>query len=165
MQSTLSETDDVRHEVVAFRLGDQDFCIDIGFVREIRGWTPTTILPHAQDFIKGVINLRGSVVAVVDLAERLGLGTTSPSARHVIIIVSVNQQTVGLLADVVSDILTFTPDMVRPIPEQVSDQARSFMTSILAFPDGRMLRGLDIAHVLPTAAIAQAAMPAALAGA
>jgi purine-binding chemotaxis protein CheW len=149
MQISLSDLEDLRHEVVAFRVGDQDFCVDIGHVREIRGWTPTTVLPHAQDYIKGVINLRGSVVAVVDLAGRLGLGETTPSARHVIIIVSLRQQIIGLLADVVSDILTFTPDMIRPIPDRVADPARCFLTNILAFPDGRMLRRLEIGNLLP----------------
>jgi purine-binding chemotaxis protein CheW len=89
------------------------------------------------------------VVAVVDLAARLGLGVTVPSPRHVIIIVSLGKQTVGLLAEVVSDILTVTPDMVKSVPDQIADQARDFITCILTFPNGLILRGLDLSHVLP----------------
>ena len=149
MQNIMTDVEDGTHEVVSFKLGDQDFCIEIGLVREIRGWTPTTVIPHSQDFIKGIINLRGSVVAVVDLAARLGLGVTVPSPRHVIIIVSLGKQTVGLLAEVVSDILTVTPDMVKSVPDQIADQARDFITCILTFPNGLILRGLDLSHVLP----------------
>jgi purine-binding chemotaxis protein CheW len=149
MQNIMTDVEDGTHEVVSFKLGDQDFCIEIGLVREIRGWTPTTIIPHSQDYIKGIINLRGSVVAVVDLAARLGLGVTVPSPRHVIIIVSLGKQTVGLLAEVVSDILTVTPDMVKSVPDQIADQARDFITCILTFPNGLILRGLDLSHVLP----------------
>ncbi|MEH7827616.1 chemotaxis protein CheW [Gemmobacter denitrificans] len=138
-----------RREVVAFRLGEQDFCIDIGYVREIRGWTPTTVIPHAEPHIKGVINLRGSVVAVVDLSARLSLGETTPSPRHVVIIVSVNNQIVGLLAEVVSDILSVTPDMVKPVPEQVGEGSQDFISAIMTMPDGRMLRALELTHILP----------------
>jgi len=137
-----------KREVVALRLGDQDFCIDIGLVREIRGWSATTMLPNAQHYIAGVMNLRGSVVAVVDLAARLGLGDTRPTPRHVVIIVSLNGQTVGLLADLVSDILAVTPDMTRPVPERVAGTTREHLACILALEDGRILRDLDLSHLL-----------------
>jgi len=113
---TLSNPVD-QNEVVAFRIGEQDYCIDIGIVREIRGWTPTTVLPHAPPHVTGVINLRGGVVAVVDLAARLGLGRTAPTGRNVVIIVSPGDRTVGLLADVVSDILGVTQDMLQAVPD------------------------------------------------
>jgi purine-binding chemotaxis protein CheW len=138
-----------QREVVSFRLSDQDFCIDIGGVREIRGWTPTTVLPHAQDYVKGVINLRGSVVAVVDLSARLGFGPTEPTQRHIIIIVMIGDRTVGLLADVVSDIVTIDDSATRQVPEVASESARDFISSMVTFDDGRMLRKIDLARVLP----------------
>lgn len=144
-----ADTQVSRREVVAFRLGEQDFCIDIGYVREIRGWTPTTVIPHAEPHIKGVINLRGTVVAVVDLSARLFLGETIPSPRHVVIIVSVKGQTVGLLAEVVSDILSVTPDMAKPVPEQVGEGPQDFISAIITIPDGRMLRALELTNILP----------------
>lgn len=146
---TLSSPTD-QTEVVAFRIGEQDYCIDIGVVREIRGWTPTTVLPHAPDHVTGVINLRGAVVAVVDLAARLGLGKTVPNGRNVVIIVSPGDRTVGLLADVVSDILGLTEEMLKPVPEVASDTARRFITNVVTLEDGRMLRKLDLAAILAT---------------
>jgi purine-binding chemotaxis protein CheW len=136
-------------DVVSFRVSDQDFCIDIVSVREIRGWTQTTILPHAQDYVKGVINLRGSVVAVVDLSARLGLGVTEPTERHVIIIAQIGSQTVGLLADLVSDILTVPDEAMKPVPEVASESAREFIVGVLTFDDGRMIRKIDLERVLP----------------
>lgn len=147
-QMMLQKTAD-QSDVVAFRIGEQDYCIDIAVVREIRGWSPTTVLPHAPPHVTGVINLRGAVVAVIDLAARLGLGKTIPTARHVIVIVTLGQQTVGLLADVVSDILGIDEQHMKPVPDVASDNTRAFITSVITMEDGRMLRKLDLSEVLP----------------
>jgi purine-binding chemotaxis protein CheW len=144
LQNTADQSD-----VVAFRIGEQDYCIDIAIVREIRGWSPTTILPHAPPHVTGVINLRGAVVAVIDLAARLGLGKTVPTPRHVIVIVTLGEQTVGLLADVVSDILGIEDQAMKPVPEVASDSTRAFITNMITMEDGRMLRKLDLSEVLP----------------
>lgn len=149
MMEVTAPTKSEDREIVAFRLQDMEFGIEIGFVREIRGWTPATALPHAQSFVTGVINLRGTVVAVIDLAARLGLGATSAGARHVIIIVALGGRIIGLLADTVSDILTIAADTLKPLPDQVADRSHEFMTGIATLPDGRMLRMLDLAHVFP----------------
>src|SRR5258708_26769291 len=79
-------------ELMAFRIGAQEFCIDIVSVREIRGWTPATALPHSPGFVRGVINLRGAVLPIVDLAARLGLESVHPTSRHVIIVAQVGRQ-------------------------------------------------------------------------
>lgn len=76
-----------RHELIAFKVGDQEFCVDIMNVREIRGWTATTPIPHAPPYVVGVINLRGTVLPVLDLAGRLGKEAVTPSHRHAIIVV------------------------------------------------------------------------------
>lgn len=136
-------------EVVAFRVAGQDFCFDIMSVREIRGWTETTTLPHAQSYVKGVINLRGSVVPVVDLSDRLGFGPTETCARHVIIITVVNGQTIGLLADVVSDILSVSEAEMHAVPEMVSDQVKVFISGVVLVDD-KMIRRLDLSRVVPT---------------
>lgn len=148
MQDAVFETDNERFEVVAFRVAGQDFCFDLKSVREIRGWTETTMLPHAQSFVKGVINLRGSVVPVVDLSERLGLGTTDPGERHVIIIAVFDGQTIGLLADVVSDLMSFSRSEIQPIPEIVDDAVRRFISGVIVVED-RMIRKMDLGLVLP----------------
>jgi purine-binding chemotaxis protein CheW len=143
LQETASQGD-----VVAFRVGEQDYCIDIDVVREIRGWSPTTVLPHAPPYVTGVINLRGAVVAVVDLAARLGLGRTVPTPRHVVIIITLGTQTIGLLADVVSDILSLSQIALQPVPDIAAD-SRAPITNVITLDDGRMLRKLDLSEVLP----------------
>ncbi|MCV2875747.1 chemotaxis protein CheW [Rhodobacteraceae bacterium XHP0102] len=149
LDSTDHTTSDLRHDMVAFRVADQDFCIDIGMVREIRSWSETTFLPHAQPYVKGVINLRGAVVAVIDLAARLGLGVTKTDPRNVIIIAQVGSQTVGLLADHVSDILPVPPEAIKPMPDVAAEEAKAFITGLVSMDDDRLLRKLDLARILP----------------
>lgn len=144
LQNTIGQND-----VVALRVADQDYCIDIDVVREIRGWQPTTVLPHAPTHVTGVINLRGAVVAVIDLAARLGLGRTVPTPRNVVVIVTLGDQTVGLLADLVSDILAVDEKTVKPVPEVASDSSRGLITNVITLDDGRMLRKLDLGDILP----------------
>lgn len=142
-------------ELVSFRVGGQDFCVDIMAVREIRGWTPATVLPHAPPFILGVINLRGAVVPIMDLAARMGLDPITPDDRHVIVICVVENQTVGFLVDSVSDILSVDRKVVQPTPSVSSDLTRAFIEGVIAI-DQRMLRLIDVCAVLPRAASREA---------
>ena len=135
-------------ELIAFRIGAQEFCVDIMEVREIRGWTPATALPQAPPYVRGVINLRGAVLPIVDLGARLGLGAAEPTARHVIMVAQVQNQVVGLLVDAVSDILTVTDDMIQPTPDVASDMVRAFVRGLLAI-EGRMVSFISLDRVLP----------------
>jgi purine-binding chemotaxis protein CheW len=135
-------------ELIAFRIGDQEFCVDIMAVREIRGWTPATPLPRAPGFMKGVINLRGAVLPIVDLGSRFGLTTSEPSARHVIMVAHIAGRLVGLLVDAVSDIIQLTDEAVQPTPDVASDEVRTFVKGIFAI-DGRMISLIDLDHILP----------------
>ncbi len=135
-------------ELITFAVGNQEFCIDVMSVREIRGWTPATVLPHSQPFVRGVINLRGAVLPIMDLAVRLGFPAAEPMGRHVIIVVQVGSQVAGLLVDAVSDILTVTEAEILPPPDVASDMARRFVSGLLAM-DGRMVSLLSVNHVLP----------------
>src|SRR3954470_11270747 len=106
-------------ELITFRVADQEYGVDITDVREIRGWTPATPLPRTPPYVRGVINLRGAVLPIVDMAARMGFAASEPSVRHVIIVVWIEGQLVGLLVDAVCDILPVaeadlqsTPDMV-----------------------------------------------------
>ncbi|MFT4002581.1 MAG: chemotaxis protein CheW [Rhizobium sp.] len=125
-------------ELIAFRIGDQEFCVDVMSVREIRGWTPATAMPHAPGYMLGVINLRGAVLPIVDLSARLGMKRSEPTQRHVIIVAQVRRKAVGLLVDAVSDILTITGDSIQPTPEVSSDYERQFARGIVAI-DRRMI--------------------------
>lgn len=147
MKVSKNQTSDIR-EMVAFRVADQDYCVDIMTVREIRGWTPATILPHAPDYVMGVINLRGSVVPIVNLAKRLNLVPQEPSARHVIIIAVIDDQVVGILVDAVSDILGVAETAIQPTPNITSDTTRTFVEGVIAI-ENRMLRLIDLDAVLP----------------
>lgn len=125
-------------ELIAFRIGDQEFCVNIMSVREIRGWTPATPLPHTPSYIMGVINLRGAVLPIMDMSSRLGMKPVEPTARHVIIVAQVRSQVVGLLVDAVSDILTVTDEQIQPTPEISSDLEKQYARGILAI-DKRMI--------------------------
>jgi purine-binding chemotaxis protein CheW len=135
-------------ELISFRIGAQEFCVNIMEVREIRGWTPATPLPQAPPFVRGVINLRGAVLPIVDLGARLGLGAADPTARHVIIVAQVQNQVVGLLVDAVSDILTVTDEEIQPTPDVASEMVRTFVRGLLAI-DGRMVSFISLDRVLP----------------
>lgn len=136
-------------ELISFRIGQQEFCVDIMAVREIRGWTPATPLPQTPAFVRGVINLRGAVLPIVDLASRLGLGIAEPTARHVIIVVRIGEQMVGLLVDAVCDILTVTQDMLQATPDVACDSVKTFVKGIMAI-EGRMISLISLDRVLPS---------------
>jgi purine-binding chemotaxis protein CheW len=146
----------IARELVAFRVDSQEYCVDIMSVREIRGWTPATAIPQSPDYVRGVINLRGSVLPIVDLASRFGLKPPEPTARHVIIIAQIGKQVIGLLVDAVSDILTVLSEKIQPTPDVASDVARSFVRGVLAI-EGRMISLIDLDNVLPQAQIVEAA--------
>ena len=140
--------DTLSRELIAFRIGAQEFCVDIMSVREIRGWTPATVLPKAPPFVRGVINLRGAVLPIVDLAARLGFAPPEPTVRHVIMVVQVGDRVVGLLVDAVSDILSVTDDAIQPTPDVASELARAFVRGVLAI-EGRMISLIALDSVLP----------------
>jgi purine-binding chemotaxis protein CheW len=135
-------------ELIAFRMGAQEFCVDIMSVREIRGWTKATALPKSPSFVRGVVNLRGTVLPIIDLAARLGFPPAEPTARHVIIVAQIGTQTAGLLVDAVSDILTVTDDLIQPTPDVASDMAKTFVRGVLAV-EQRMISMIELDQVLP----------------
>jgi purine-binding chemotaxis protein CheW len=135
-------------ELIAFRIGDQEFCVNIMAVREIRGWTPATAMPHSPSYMIGVINLRGAVLPIIDLSGRLGMKPVDPTARHVIIVAQVRRKTVGLLVDAVSDILTVSEDDIQPTPEISSDLQRQFARGILSI-EKRMICLIELEALFP----------------
>ncbi len=135
-------------ELLSFLVGGQDYCVDIMSVREIRGGTRATPLPHAPRFMRGVINLRGTVLPIMDLACRLEIDTGADRERNVIIVVANGERTVGLIVDAVSDILAVTEEEMQPPPDLKADSERSFI-SALTIVDDRMIRVLDLNAVLP----------------
>ncbi|PJE33595.1 Chemotaxis protein CheW [Pseudooceanicola marinus] len=137
-------------ELLTFRVADQEYSLDIMSVREIRGWTRTTPMPHAPDYMRGVINLRGTVLPVMDLARRLHLPSQETNDRNVIIVVNLNGTLTGLLVDAVSDIVAITEDDLQLPPDMSTDPQMSVVRSLTVIDD-RMIRVLDLRAVVPAA--------------
>jgi purine-binding chemotaxis protein CheW len=137
-----------RRELIAFCIGEQEYCVDIMSVREIRGWSPATPLPQTPDYMRGVINLRGAVLPIMDLAARLGLPTSETTVRSVIIVVKVDERLVGLLVDAVSDILSVTEDLIQATPDVACDRVRSFVRGLITI-ESRMISEIAIERLLP----------------
>lgn len=135
-------------EFLAFRAGGQDFCVDVMSIREIRGWAIATPVPHSPDFVRGVINLRGTVLPILDLAVRLGLPAAEPTARHAIIVTQVGSQVVGLLVEGVSDIITVGLEKIQPTPDVASDMAKNFVKGVIPL-DEKLIGMLAIDSVVP----------------
>ncbi|MEM6759567.1 MAG: chemotaxis protein CheW [Pseudomonadota bacterium] len=134
-------------ELLTFKLGQQEYSLDIMCVREIRGWTQATPLPHAPSYMKGVINLRGTVLPVIDLAQRLGLPVTEQSDRNVIIVVKHDDTLAGLLVDAVSDIIALEDDDMKPPPDAAVGSQAGVVKSITLIDD-RMIRALELSHLV-----------------
>lgn len=134
-------------EFVTFSAGDQSFSIEITQVREIRRWSPVTALPHAPNEVLGVMNLRGSVIPIYDLAARFGLGQTPENPRNVIVVAMHGGQTVGLLVEAVSEILSVSRDQIQETPDIRSEMARQSITGVIPIETG-MTRVIDLGAVL-----------------
>lgn len=135
-------------ELLSFRVGEQEYSVDIMSVREIRGWSRATPLPHSAAHVRGVINLRGTVLPIIDLAQRLGLQVEEASERNVIIVVQVRNQTLGLVVDAVSDILSIPMQDLQTPPDLTQDEDNSYVRA-LTVVEGRLLRILDLDAVHP----------------
>lgn len=144
----MSQTD--TRQYITFIANGQEFAADIMAIREIRGWTDTTTLPHVPDYVRGVINLRGNVLPVVDLKARLGLGMTDATPKHVIIVIAHEARTSGLLVEAVSDIITLSSTEIQPPPDVMQAGDDNYIEGI-AILDGRMVTLLGVSALTATA--------------
>ncbi len=147
MSVNTQEADGDGRQYIAFLATGQEFAADIMTIREIRGWTETMVLPRVPDYVRGVINLRGTVLAVIDLKARLGLGLTEATPKHVIIVVNAGERTVGLLVDAVSDILTVTPDKIQSVPDVMRERQNDYVEGV-AVLNGRMVTLLGMTKLI-----------------
>ena len=136
-------------EFVTLVAGGQNFCIEITQIREIRRWTPVTILPHSPSHVLGVINLRGAVIPIIDLAAKLGFTKIQPSERHVIIVTAIEDRIVGLLVESVSEILGVSSDMVRETPRGPEDPTTRAILGIIPIDDD-MTKIISLNALLPS---------------
>ena len=133
-------------EIIAFRLNGQEFCVMTTTIREIRGWSPSTPIPHSPPDVLGVMNLRGSVIPIVDLSRKLGMPATVPNVRSAIVVADVQNAVLGLLVDQVSDILTVLGEQIQPLPEVAASFDRSFSDGIITHDHG-MICFLNLARM------------------
>ncbi len=122
---------------ITFTVGTEEYGVDIMNVREIKGWTPATRLPNAPDYVRGVINLRGTMVPIFDLRARFGGDQTEASPTHVVVIVTVGNRVIGILVDAVSDILTIEGRDIQPVP-RMGAGGDDFIGGLVTI-DGRMV--------------------------
>ena len=151
----LADTAAVRDEFLSFRLGTEEYAIDILQVREIRAHERATRMPNAPDFVKGVINLRGTIVPIVDLRSKFGFADET-GASTVTIILSIAERAVGVVVDAVSDVVALAREQVKPAPELKSVIEDGFIRGI-APVEGRMLIVLDIQRLMASPGMALAA--------
>ena len=137
-------------EYLSFTLGDEQYGVDILKVQEIRGYDQVTRVPDAPDYIKGVINLRGTIVPVIDLRLKLRLENARYDAFTVMIVLNVEQRVVGIVVDSVSDVIELSAEQIRPTPEFGAAVDTRFINGI-GTQDERMLILLDIETLLDTA--------------
>jgi len=133
-------------EFITFEIGDRRLGADVMAIREIRAWSPATPLPNAPPHVRGVVNLRGVVLPVLDLSQRLGWGETDPSGRHVIIVMRVAEQLQGIIVDAVSDIVTLNPSEIQPVPDVGQSAAAAFLDGIATI-DGKLIMILGLERI------------------
>lgn len=127
-------------EIIAFRLQAQEFCVRTA---AIRGWVPVTPLPQSPPEVIGVMNLRGKVIPIIDLALKLGMKGAQPNERSAVVVTEAGGLVIGLLVDGVSDILTLPADLLQPIPSVESSQASVHAEGIIAH-EGKMICFLNL---------------------
>jgi len=134
-------------EYLTFTLGDEEYGIDILMVQEIRGYDTVTRIANAPEFIKGVINLRGAIVPVVDMRIKFHLGNVVYNQFTVVIVLNVCGRVIGMVVDGVSDVIALTPEQIRPAPEFGSSLDTQYITG-LGTVDERMIILVDIEQLM-----------------
>jgi purine-binding chemotaxis protein CheW len=130
-------------EVLSFRLGGEEYAISILKVQEIRGYDAVTRIASAPEYLKGVINLRGIIVPIVDMRIKFKVGEAKYDPFTVVIILNINGHTIGMVVDSVSDVVTLTPDQIKPAPDLGASVATEFLQGLGTVGE-RMLILLDI---------------------
>jgi purine-binding chemotaxis protein CheW len=134
-------------EFISFAIGDDQYGVDIMAVREIKGWSEITHLPKQPDYVRGVLNLRGVIVPIVDLRCRFGQGVTEATPMHIVIIVQIGARQVGLLADKVLDIVSFESSQVQPVPRVAETSRIDFLSGLVTIESG-MIALINLPNLL-----------------
>jgi len=157
--AAMLHADDASEEFLTFALGEEEYGVEILKVQEIRGYDTVTRLPDAPDYIKGVINLRGTIVPVIDMRLKFHLAAEY-TALTVMIVLNVGERVVGMVVDSVSDVVRLGGEQIRAVPELGATIDRQFLTGIGTL-DERMLILLDIERLMTSAEMGLVAEAAA----
>jgi len=138
----------VERQLIVFNIGEEEFGFDINDVREIIKLVEITKIPDIEDYFKGIINLRGNVIGVIDLAKKLHMQEKAVDDRTRIIVVEVGEDQVGLLVDEVSEVLRINSDKIEPAPALITNKVHADYISGVGILDDRMIILLDIRALL-----------------
>ena len=133
-------------QFLTFTVEQEEYGVDIMTVREIKGWTETTRLPNAPEFMRGVMNLRGLIIPIFDLRTRFRRGLTEATPKHVVIILAVGERNIGILVDTVSDILDVSGDQIKPAPTSDTQIDAAYISGLISL-ENRMVVLLNVDHL------------------
>jgi purine-binding chemotaxis protein CheW len=139
-------------QLIAFTVGAGTYGVEITAVREIRAWSGVTTLPNTAPFVRGVINLRGTIVPVIDLRARFSQGIADPGKTHVVIVLAIGNRWAGVLVDAVSDILTVVRTDIHPVPDVTEGVDSGLLQGIVTHQD-RMVSLVRIDRLLAGAVV------------
>lgn len=150
-QTSLQDTgESAGNEFLAFTLGNEEYGLDILRVQEIRGYEPVTRIANAPAFIKGVVNLRGTIIPVVDMRIKFSLGEPTYDQFTVVIILNIAGRVVGMVVDSVSDVTTLSAEQIKPAPEIGTAFDTEYLIGLGTIGD-RMLILVDIDRLMSSA--------------
>src|ERR1700704_605861 len=134
-------------QFISFAIADDQYGVDIMAVREIKGWSQITKIPRQPDYMRGVLNLRGIMIPIIDLRGRFGRGMTEATSLHIVIVVQIGAQMVGLLADRVLDIVAINAAQIQPVPRIAQGSRADFLSGLVTIESG-MIALIDLSHLL-----------------
>lgn len=145
--------DDGAMEVLVFTLGSEEYAVEILKVQEIRGYSGVTRIANVPDFVKGVTNLRGNIVPVVDLRIKFEIGSAEYNEHTVVIVLNIGERVMGMVVDGVSDVLSLSPDQIKPAPDFGSSLSTEYLKGLGSI-DERMLILVDIEKMMTSRELA-----------
>ncbi len=134
-------------QFISFAIGDDQYGVDIMAVREIKGWSDITHLPKQPEYVRGVLNLRGAIVPIVDLRCRFGQGLTETTPLHIVIIVQIGGRQVGLIGDRVLDIVSVDAAQIQKVPRTGHGEQTDFLSGLVTH-DSVMIALIDLPNLL-----------------
>ena len=141
---------DNAREMLVFKLGSEEYSVDILKVQEIRGYEKVTPIPRSPDYLKGVVNLRGNIIPVIDLRVKFGMPNPTYDSLTVVIVMRIAGRIIGAVVDAVADVVRFGENEIREAPKLGAMVDSTYLSGVVT-QDSRMILALDIEKLLSTA--------------